>query len=260
VPTATNADANYPAARLLTYDPTEVFRTTSGSTVITWDFGLSRDFDVVSLLHCNVSQRATLVVETSTNGTAWTSRYNGIFWAHLSADPGAGPYTEATHPFKYALDRNNSWYYSTTVHSARYVRLTVTDTLTTNMTFGRLFVGKAWIPSVGYQYGTTFDFSDSGLRDRTDMGSLVLADGRSIPSVSIKMSFITSQEFYELVYDFNYWRRSTREVLVCLEEGTDATSRLRRQRNMMYATLAEGRRVVAEEFNSWSQTWVAEKI
>jgi hypothetical protein len=257
LPVVTNVDAAYPAKNLLTYDPTNVTRTTTGSSVITWDFGMLRNFNVVSLVRCNVSARATLKIEASTDNSNWALlRAVAPFWANLTATPAAGPYAEDLDPRRGSLERNSSWYYSATTLNYRYLRLTVADPEVSTMSFGRLFVGRAFVPATGYQYGSRISFDDSGNTDRTDQGALVMQAGRSIVSANVKMDFVSSAEMYDYVYEFNYWRQSARELLVCLD--TDTVPRM--QKNLLYARLAEGRQVSADNFNAWSQAWTLESI
>lgn len=256
LPVMTNVDAAFPAANLLTYDPTQVARTTTGSTVITWDLGVAKNLNTISLINSNASHRATLKIEGSLNNAAWTTLVDGPFWAQLAVVPGAGPYAEDIDPRKGSFERNPSWYYSANLLNFRYLRLTIADPLIANLTFGRLFVGKAFKPRINYQYGSSFDFSDTGTKDRTDQGAKVLLPGRPITGATVRMDFYTSAEFYDIVYEFNYWRQSCREILVCLD--IDNIPRL--NKNILYATIEEGRRIEATYFNTWAQTWALESI
>ncbi len=232
-------------------------RTTTGSTVITWDFGTAREYDVVSLVYTNTSYAATLVIEASTDGSSWTTlRASAPLWAHRTTVPGSWS-GEMNDPRRGALPRNSSFYYSkAAVHVHRYLRLTVADPQVANITFGRLFVGKAFTPSTGIQYGTSFNFNDTGARERTARGALIMDPGNTIVTVVVKLDFLSTTEMYDYVYEFEYWRGSTREVLVCLD--TDDVPRL--QKNLLYATLAEGRTISADAFNVYSKSWNVESI
>lgn len=255
-PTMTNGDSAYPPARLVQYDPTMVTRTTAASTVISWDFGSTREFDIVSLVYTNTSYAATLVIEGSLNGSSWTTlKASAPLWAHRTTVPGSWT-GEANDPRRGALLRNSSWFYSATVLSYRYLRLTVADPNTTNITFGRLFVGKSFSPATGMQYGSSISFTDTGKAERTDRGAMILDYGQSIVSASVKMEFLTATEMYDYVYEFDYWRGSCREVLACLD--TSDTARL--QKNILYATIADGRTISADAFNLYSKTWTLESI
>ena len=70
------------------------------------------------------------------------------------------------------------------------------------------------------------------------------------------MSFLSTNEVYDYVYDFNYWRKSTAEILACLDVNT--TRRL--QKNILYCRISEGRQVTADQFEAWSQTWILERF
>jgi|ERR1043166_1853410 hypothetical protein len=256
-PTMTNVDSSYPASKLVTYDPTAVARTTSGSTVITWNFGLQREFDVVSLIYTNTSYAATIVIDASNNGTSWTNlQASRPFWAHRTSVPGSWS-GEANDPRRGALLRNHSWYYSSTIQTWQYIRITVSDPNVTNITFGRLFVGRSFSPTTGMQYGTSFSFADSGKRDRTDRGAVIMdATSNTIVSVAVKTEFLTATEMYDYVYEFNYWRGSCREMLVCL----DTTDTTKLHKNILYCVLSEGRSISSDAFNAYSQTWNLESL
>lgn len=256
-PTMTNVDSNYPASKLITYDPTAVARTTATSTVISWDFGLAREFDVVSLLYTNTSYAATIVIEGSPDNSAWTTlQASKPFWAHRTSVPGSWT-GEVNDPRRGALLRNHSWFYSPTVLTYRYLRITVSDSLTANITFGRLFVGKSFSPATGYQYGSSFSFSDSGKKERTDRGALIM-DGSSnvIVTAAIKTDFLTSVEMYDYAYEFEYWRGGCKEMLVCL----DTTDTTRLHKNILYGVLSDGRTISSDVFNSYVKTWNIESL
>lgn len=252
VPTMSNVDSNYPASKLLTYDPTAVARTLASPTTISWDFGVMREFDVVSLLYTNTSYAATITIEASDNGSSWTLlQANRPFWAHRTTVPGSWS-GEINDPRRGSLVRNHSFYYSPTLRSHRYLRIVVTDPGVTNLTFGRLFVGKSFSPSTGMQYGTSISFTDSGRSERTDRGALIL-DGTSntIVTAGVKTEFLTTTEMYDYVYEFEYWRGGCREMLVCL----DTTDVPRLQKNLIYGVMSEGRTISSDTFNAYSKTW-----
>lgn len=258
VPTVSpSAAPGFPASNLLSYDPTKVFKSSTDSTTITWDFGSTREFDVVSLIWTNSSYQGTMTIEGSNDGSAWTTlKASHPIWAHLAASPGAGPFTESNHPAQNALDRNLSFWLSPTVQSWRYIRVSTTDAGVTNATFGRLFVGKSFQPSRGIQYGSAFNFTDQGRRERTDRGALVLESAPTIVSANLKMDFLTKDEMYDFMWEFNFWRGGTRELLACL----DTTDIPRLQKNTLYCTIAEGRQINFDAFNMHSQSWILESI
>jgi hypothetical protein len=254
-------DAAFPASNLLTYDPTQVARATVNGLTIDWDFGRPRKFNVVSLLSTNVSVRGTLRIEASLNGSSYTVlRPTGPFWAHLanivaSIPPGAA--TDEDLDPSAAFERNSSFWNTTVTQNYRYLRLVITDPgASAPLTFGRLFVGRSFKPKTSYQYGSALTFDDTAVKDRTDRGAQVLDPGRQITGASVKMDFLSTNEVYDYIYDFNYWRGSARELLCCLDVNT--THRL--SKNLLYATISEGRRVTADQFESWSQTWILESI
>jgi hypothetical protein len=102
-PTANTEDPLYPASNLLTYDPTQVFSSNGGAQnpQITWDFGSTRSFDIVSLLHTNLGELSTIYVEGSANGTSWTVIFNG-----LTIGQGLAHYLPAQDPKPNMLRKN----------------------------------------------------------------------------------------------------------------------------------------------------------
>jgi len=261
LPTVTGADSFFPASNLLTYDPTQVTKVNAQTTTITWDLGMARRMDIIALLFTNTSPRAVWRIAMSNDGTNWSAfpgQTSGdtAFWAQLTTAAGAGPFAEDADPRKGALLRNHGVWLLQDGTSCRYIRIIVTDVGSSSLTFGRLFVGRAFRPAMNWQYGSSFSFDDTGRRERTDRGALVLDPGRVIVSASVKLDFLSTNELYDFVYEFNAWRGACREILAVLD--TDVVSRL--HKNMLYATITDGRRVVAEEFNAWSQTWILESI
>jgi len=257
-PSATNADANFPAANLIGFDPTKAFKTTANSTVITWDFGLNREFDVVELHHCSFSYKALWIVEGSLNGTVWTTlRSSFPASAHLTSVPGSWS-GEINDPRRSILNRNKALYNSATVQTFRYVRVTVTGDATLDPTFtiGRLFVGKKFVPTTGWQYGSSITFTDPSQRERTERGALVTEPKDVIISASVKLDFLSKAEMYDYIYEFNFWRGGARELLACL----DVEDTVRLQKNILYCTIAEGRTITYDAFNTHSQTWILESI
>lgn len=259
--TATNEDPLYPATNLLSMDPTKVFKTTTGTTVITFNMTSTFTyFDIVSLVYTNTSYRATLLVEDTANGgTSWNTLYSGPLWANLIGtqatsitNPGS-----SLDPRLGSLRRNHSLYVRTgSAPGSNQVRLTVTDPLVSLITIGRLFVGRKFVPSTGWQYGSSFNFIDLSKRDRTDRGALIVETGDVIFQAQVKLDFLNKAEMYDYVYEFNYWRGSGREIMACLD--VEDTARL--QKNIMYAMIAEGRQISFDAYNTHSQTWTLESI
>ena len=257
------ADANFPSKNLLSYDRTQVARTTANSVQINWDFGRNRKFDVVSLIDSNIGVRGIWTISGSTDGTNYVVlKASDAFWAHIvgtvATIPAGAATDEDLDPRRTAPVRNSSFFYSqSTVYNYRYLRIQVSDAdAGTGMTFGRLFVGRVFRPKTSYQYGSRLIFDDSSNRERTDQGALILDPGRTIVGASVKMDFLSTNEVYDFIYDFNYWRGSARELLCCLDVNTPA----RLSKNLLYATITEGRTVTADQFEAWSQTWTLESI
>lgn len=250
VPASTNVDAEFPAANLLNYDPTKVMRMTATSGVITWDLGSSRSFDVISLIHTNLDVTSTILVEASLDNVSWTTLVSGRALAHV-----VDPVTD-THR-KNLLRRNLTLFNSTTLRTFRYLRITVNSQVTLlHPSIGRLFVGTKFSPSTGWQYGSSFNFIDPSRRDRTDRGALILDPADPIIAAAVKTEFLSKNEMYDFIWEFNYWRGAGREFLACL----DAEDVLRLQKNTLYCTIAEGRQITHDAFNAHSQTWILESI
>lgn len=262
---ATNEDAFFPATNMLTYDPTQVFRSTAGSTTIVVNVqgdgvGIP-DFDVMSLLYTNMSYRATYTVAVSTDGSVFnnvTGAVNIPVWASLTGvqpaslpDPGGG----TDDPRYHSLRRNHSLVYKP-AGNYTHVRFTITDPLVTNITIGRIFFGKRFTPTYSWQYGSSFAFIDYGRQDRTERGVLVLDPGRTLLAANVKMDFLTKAEMYDFVYEFNLFLGASREFLACLDDQDTA----RLQKNLLYCTISEGRMVSFESFNNHSVSWVLESI
>lgn len=254
---ATNVESGFPASNLLTYSSSEVFSTTSGTSVITLDLGRPRDFDVVSVVNCNASYRTTIKIEVSADNSSWTTVKNtSPLWPNYTSVPAAYSGSEGSDPRKNNLETVNSWFRSASVLTYRYVKVTITDPIKSSFTAGRLFIGKSWTPSTGIQYGSTLEFADIGIRERTDGGELILEPIRVIVGANLKMEFATKTEMNTALYSLSYWRGNTKEVLVCLDEAeTDFL-----QRNILYCTMLENRRITSDSFNAYSTNFGLESI
>lgn len=251
-PTATNVNSSFPAANLITYDPTQVMVATNQSTVITWNFGAQKTYDVVSLIYTNLTELATWSLDRSNDGSAWTP---------ILASVGALAHfvTGQTVQTKKNMLRRNHTLWSGAAQTSQYLRVTLNSGSAGILpSIGRLFVGSKFVPSTQWQYGSSFDFNDLSQRERTDRGALVLAPQTPIPLANVKMDFLTQTEMMDYIWEFNYWRGSAREILACLDDTSGAIKWL--QKNMLYATLAEGRRINFEAFNAHSVTWVLESL
>lgn len=249
-PTATNANSNYPIANILTYDPTQVFVSTAQSTVITWNFGSQKTFDVVALIYTNLTDIATWIVEGSNNGSSWTT---------IQGSTGALAHwiTGQTVQNKKNMLRRNLCMWQGSTQTWQYVRVTVDSGSGSILpSIGRLFVGTKFRPATGWQYGSTIDFDDFSQKERTDRGAPVLAPQTPLPVASVKMDFLTQTEMQDTIWEFNYWRGSAKEILACLDD----TNIKWLQKNTLYCTISEGRRISFEAFNAHSVTWVLESL
>jgi hypothetical protein len=155
------------------------------------------------------------------------------------------------------LLRNATLYNSPTTISTRYLRITVNSNLAGSFpSIGRLFIGTKYVPSTGWQYGSSYEFTDNSKRERTDRGALIVDPYDPIRVANVKMDFLNKTEMNEFIQDFSYWRGSSREILACLDTLDVANM----QRNLFYANITEGRRVSFDSYNTHSATWTLESI
>ncbi len=251
-PTSTLVDANFPVANLLTYDPTQDFRSTSTIPVITWDLGGAKEFDVIALISTNLRETATLQIERSSDGTTWTNLQAAGTLALAHSVVG-----QTTQNKKNMLRKNHTLFNSLTVQTYRYIRLSVNSQVTGLFpSIGRLFVGKKFVPSTGWQYGSNLGMNDLSRRERTDRGALIMDPMVPLPTADVKMEFLNKTEMMDFIYEFNYWRGSAREMLACLD--VEDTKYL--QKNMLYCTINEGRKISYDAFNTHACTWILESI
>jgi hypothetical protein len=253
VPTSSTQDASFPVANLLTIDPTQPYKATGTVADIRWDFGSVKTFDVLSLLYTNLPYEATIDISSGTDGITYgTVLYNG---PALANKPSSGPVLATVQ--KGMLLRNATLYNSPTTISTRYLRITVNSNLAGSFpSIGRLFVGTKYVPSTGWQYGSSYEFTDNSKRERTDRGALIVDPYDPIRVANVKMDFLNKTEMNEFIQDFSYWRGSSREILACLDTLDVANM----QRNLFYANITEGRRVSFDSYNTHSTTWTLESI
>jgi hypothetical protein len=261
VVTMSNNVPAFPASNLMTYDPTQVAKAAAdGTCVINVDCTVNRTFSIVSLMYANVGPRAGIKVQGSLDNVNWVTLQDKAFWANRTVLAGAGPFAEDADPRKGSLERNHSFLYTGTEWTYRYLRITVSDVDNPTLSFGRLFIGRAFRPKMSYQYGSGFKFEDSGTSERTDQGALVLNPGKSIVLASVKLDFISTDEMYDYIWEFNYWRGSCREFFCCLDVTNTPKSIARLQKNLLYCTIKDGRNIDSSTFEAWSQTWILESF
>lgn len=253
VPVSNADDPSYPASNLLTYDPTKPWIATATNPIITWDLGVTRTFDVVSLVWTNFVEGSTWGLEGSLNGSTWTTLTTSLTapaWSHYVVG-------QSAQNRKNALLKNHTLWSNATTVSYRYLRITPNSQVPGVFpSVGRLFVGLKFKPATGWQYGSSIEFLDTSKKDRTDQGALILAPQRPIPIVNVKMDFLTKTEMMDTVWEFNYWRGMAREILTCV----DAEDTKYLQKNLIYGTISEGRRISFDSYNTHSATWVIESI
>lgn len=251
VPTVASVTSGFPATNLLTMDPTQAYKSAGQTAEIRWDFGQVRTFNVVSLLYTNLPFGSTWTVSTSPDGITYTVIYSGSALANQS-----GSFT-SDQVRNSMLLRNASLYDSPSNIVTRYLRVGL-DTLNAGIlpSIGRLFVGMKYVPSTGWQYGSSYDMQDNSRRERTDRGALIVDVVDPIRVADVKMDFLSKGEMNDFILDFNYWRGASREILACL----DTLDVINMQRNIFYANITEGRRVSFDSYNTHSVTWTLESI
>lgn len=251
-------NASFPGTNLLTYDPTQVAVSTGQDLRFTIDLGATRLFHSVSLLFTSLTLQSQWVVEGSTNGSSWSyMAITSATWACYQG--GANPslsFTEPNDPRRFGVERNPTFIFNTAGWNYRYIRITLSELGASTMSFGRLMIGRMFIPSKGYSYGSAMTFTETGNTERTDKGVMLVDEGRSIVGASMKLEYATKSEMYGELYDLNYFRKNTKEVLVCL--NLDDTINL--NRNLIYGLLRDGRSVVNDAFNTYSQTISIESL
>lgn len=251
-PTSTNANASFPAANLLKYDPTQVFMATATSCVITWDLGAIKTFDVISLLYTNLTDAATWTLELSTDNSVWNT-------VKAAGSPALAHYVagQTTQNKRQMLRRNNVLYDSPSTLSYRYIRITPNSQVAGLFpSIGRLFVGTKFKPATGWQYGSSIDFTDLSQKDRTDRAAAILSPQFPLVVGNVKMDFLSQAEMEDYIFEFNYWRGAAREILACLDDQNIKWL----QKNLIYGTISEGRRISFEAFNAHSVQWVIESL
>lgn len=252
VPTCAQAEASYPASNLLTYDPTQVMRANPSSGVITiqWDLGSAKTFDIISLIHTNLTDAALWVMTVSNDGVNWVEfQAAALALAHCITG-------QTVQNKKNMLRRNLTLHNHSSPVTFRYISIQIYGDVSPGTSIGRLFVGKKFVPSTGWQYGSQFGFQDISRRERTDRGALVLDPLPPIITADVKLSFLNKTEMYDFVWEFNYWRGSGREFFACLD--VEDTKYL--QKNTMYCTISEGRQISFDSYNTHSSNWVLENI
>lgn len=253
ITSATNANSSWPATNLFNYDPYEVYQTTANTTVVTIDYGSAREFQLIALLHSNVTYQAVWTIEVSSNGSSWsTLKASSPFWCNLSAIPGSWS-TEDEDPRRGYLGYIHAFYLHGSVQTYRHIRITITDSGAGSGTnwiqVGRLFVGKIFQPGVNYAYGSDIEILDKSERVDMPRGAPLFLRLNKTLQFNITMEFLTQAEMEEYLYELNYWCGNNRELLCCLDPSTVSN----RHKRILYGTLGQGLKIAHQSYGIFEQ-------
>jgi hypothetical protein len=251
MPTCSTENALFPATNLITMDPTQVFQSTDATPIINWNFGAQRSFDVVCLVGTNLTDVATMSIQGSNDNVSFTSIQGGATLALAHAVAGQTVQNKSN-----MLRTNMTLLNLATPQTWQYLRIVPNTQIGGVVQIGRLFVGTKFVPSAGWQYGSQLNFDDMSPRQRTSRGTLVVDCIPGIRTATVKLDFLTKNEMYDFIYEFNYWRGASAEFLACLD--VEDTKRL--QKNLLYCNIAEGRTISFDSYNTHSSSWMLESI
>lgn len=169
--TVGSAAASMPATNLQTHQPGERWRATNlGAAYFTLDLGAAREIDLIALLYTNATSAATWRIRAAATeaGTVSAPDYDSTA---ISLWPTTGlgdwPYVHAFEWLGGASETRRWW------------RIDIDDSGNPDGFFdaGRLYLAKAWQPSVNRQYGLRWEYADNLQSVRSRSGGSFAGDG-----------------------------------------------------------------------------------
>lgn len=201
-----------PASNLLLRQPKELWETqnVTGTIECRFDLGASASYDFAALLFTNASDSATITWQGSTSSTfsvtSWTS----------------GSLTLVNDGQSSSRDRRHNFYPIGSTQTARYVRFQVSDASNADSVFraGRMYVAKAYQPTVNVQYGLGFGFEDNSPETITTAGERIIRPTEPIPVLSFSLQAFGSSaeaEFYSNLHEIMRKRGASKDVVAVID-------------------------------------------
>lgn len=208
----------------------------AASTVITIDLGSQTMIQVVGLVNHSMSDLATVRIEYATDSgftdlmrdtgavEVWGAVYNTEDLEFEADNWWDGKYTEAekqgyrwTHvdPARYAS-------------AIRYLRITILDEDNPNgfVDLGRLFVGEAWQPKVGMQWGAELGLEDTSEALEAISGAEYFIEHNTRRNAVFETNYMTPSDGRR-AFELSRQSGVSRELLFCWDP-TDSIDALRR--------------------------------
>lgn len=230
--TASSAVASMPATNILDHRPGVVWRATGASAeTLTVDFGEEVDLDTLAVIGHNGSLDATVRVEIATDAGFATVLFDQTYelWPPVYGlgEGGLGNYFGGyVDPQELGAFVSLRAIRLGAVYSARYMRLTFTDT---SSPISAIEVGKV-MAGIGDQFASNFahgwreDEVDRSVQRLTDGGALVVQERPIFPRLTVTLPNLRKSEAITTVKTLKRTNGRKRPVLVLLEpDASDST-------------------------------------
>jgi len=201
-----------PWTNLQLMQPKEVWETdgvTTAKTQLSIDLGASASYDTFALLFTNASAAATWTIS---NSTAPSSGFTDLVTSATFRAAGQTGYT-----------RTHALYKHASTQTRQFVKLAISDTGNAEGVFraGRLYVCKAYSPTVNASYGLALGFDDLALGQVvTSAGERITRRNDPIPILSFTLAANGSAAWAEVqdnLFELMRKRSASRDVMAVVD-------------------------------------------
>jgi len=192
-----------PAANIQGNPIARPYRVTGSTLNIDFDYGAATVWAAFALLGTNLTPTATVRITLSAVAPG-----NGDVYDTEMVSAGVKPgYAQVYHVMAAAL-------------TARYGRITVSDSNLAWIDIGRVFAGPVWRPTFGESYGRGIWWEDASAHLRTIGGQVLSTDGARYRIAEFQVDHNTETEMMTNAFEVDRLRGTGGDILVMLDPIT----------------------------------------
>lgn len=243
------------ASNVLTDLKSQVWRSTSNTGSLTFNWSAPHSISMVAVPFCTLSSTATIRVQLYTNIGDPTPVYDsGVVSAGVFQMPLVTALAGGNNPGvnSYGQGGANQVVMYTSVVSVAQMILTFVDTSLTYIEVGRVLVGRYWEPSVNVPYGSvTMGMGDDSKHTRSDSGDIFTDVGPRYKTLDFNFQYLPTTD------RDNLWRvlrgngMSTPVFIDVVPGTTDAGDEFIYS---IYGKLAKSSAIAMTMFNQYAST------
>ncbi|AEP08883.1 hypothetical protein MICA_546 [Micavibrio aeruginosavorus ARL-13] len=155
-----------------------------------------------------------------------------------------------------ALDTNHFILHLDTAQNYRYWRIDMVDTEISYLDVGRLYMAKAFQPVTNMDYGVADGFIDPSTIARMVSGKNIANERPKYRFCELKLSFASEQEMYDIAFEIDRLRGTTRDVLFINDPSKKDTL----QKRTIYGLMKGLAPIVNANFQLFEKSYRIEEI